>query len=133
MKVDALLPKDPATLLIEASARGREGYEALWVTEAQCDPFLQCLEAARAAPGVQIGTAVAVAFARTPMTLANTGYDLARYTDGRFILGLGPQIKPHIERRFSMPWSQPARRMRELVLALQAIWACWQDGKPLER
>jgi alkanesulfonate monooxygenase SsuD/methylene tetrahydromethanopterin reductase-like flavin-dependent oxidoreductase (luciferase family) len=60
------------------------------------------------------------------------GYDLARYTDGRFILGLGPQIKPHIERRFSMPWSHPAPRMRELVMALRAIWACWHEGVPLD-
>jgi probable F420-dependent oxidoreductase len=115
MKVDALLGKDIATLVPEAAARARDGYDALWVAEAQYDPFLQCLEVARAAPGVQIGTAIAVAFARSPMTLA-----------------LGPQIKPHIERRFSMPWSHPARRMRELVLAVKAIWACWQDGLPLD-
>jgi probable F420-dependent oxidoreductase len=132
MKVDALLGKDIAALVPEAAARAREGFDALWLAEAQYDPFLQCLEVARAAPGSQIGTAIAVAFARSPMTLANVGYDLARYTDGRFILGLGPQIKPHIDRRFSMPWSHPARRMRELVLAIQAIWACWQDGTPLD-
>lgn len=132
MKVDALLTKDIAALIPEATARARDGYDGLWLVEAQYDPFLQCLEVARAAPGVQIGTAIAVAFARSPMTLANTGYDLARYTDGLFILGLGPQNKPHIERRFSMPWSHPAPRMRELVLALRAIWACWHEGAPLD-
>jgi probable F420-dependent oxidoreductase len=66
------------------------------------------------------------------MTIANAGYDLARYTEGRFILGLGPQIRPHVERRFSMPWSRPARRMRELMLAVRAIWACWQEEAPLD-
>jgi probable F420-dependent oxidoreductase len=66
------------------------------------------------------------------MTLANAGFDLARYGEGRFVLGLGSQVRPHIERRFSMPWSHPARRMRELVLALRAIWASWQEGEPLD-
>ena len=66
------------------------------------------------------------------MTLAHAAYDLAAYSRGRFVLGLGSQVKPHIERRFSMPWSHPAARMRELVLALRAIWATWQDGAPLD-
>ena len=66
------------------------------------------------------------------MTLANTANDLQAYTDGRFILGLGTQIKPHIEKRFSMPWSHPAARMREFVLAMRAIWACWNDGTKLD-
>jgi probable F420-dependent oxidoreductase len=132
MKVDALLTKDFTALVPDALARAQDGYDALWVSEAQHEPFLQCLEVARAAPGVQVGTAIAIAFARSPMTLANAGYDLARYTNGRFLLGLGPQIKPHIERRFSMPWSRPAARMRELVLALRAIWSSWHDGTPLD-
>jgi probable F420-dependent oxidoreductase len=132
MRVDALLPKDFGDLVPNARARARDGYDALWVSEAQHEPFLQCLEVARAVSDVQVGTAIAIAFARSPMTLANAGYDLARYTDGRFLLGLGPQIKPHIERRFSMPWSRPASRMRELVLALRAIWASWHEGTPLD-
>lgn len=132
MKVDTVLTKDFAALVPDALARGRDGYDALWVSEAQHEPFLQCLEVARAVPEAQVGTAIAIAFARSPMTLANAGYDLARYTDGRFILGLGSQIKPHIERRFSMPWSRPASRMRELILALRAIWASWQDRTPLD-
>jgi probable F420-dependent oxidoreductase len=78
-----------------------------------------------------VGTAIAVAFARSPMTLATTAYDLQRYTRGRFVLGLGTQIKAHIERRFSMPWSPPVARMREYVAALNAIWTAWQDGTPL--
>jgi probable F420-dependent oxidoreductase len=132
MKVDALVTKDVADLVPDATALGRDGYDAVWVAENQHDPFLQALEVARAAPGALVGTSIAIAFARSPMTLANSGYDLARYTGGRFILGLGPQIRPHIERRFSMPWSHPARRMREMVLALRAIWACWHDGAALD-
>ena len=80
---------------------------------------------------IELGTSIAVAFARNPMTVANIGWDLQAYSDGRFILGLGSQVKPHIEKRFSMPWSQPVRRMREFVLALRAIWACWHDGTKL--
>lgn len=80
---------------------------------------------------VELGTSIAVAFARNPMTVANVGWDLQSYSEGRFILGLGSQIQPHIEKRFSMPWSHPVRRMREFVLALRTIWGCWQDGTKL--
>ena len=79
----------------------------------------------------EAGTSIAVAFARNPMTVANVGWDLQAYSQGRFILGLGSQIQPHIEKRFSMPWSQPVRRMREFVVALREIWSCWQDGTKL--
>ena len=77
-------------------------------------------------------TSIAVAFSRSPMTLANIGHDLNAFSKGRFILGLGSQIKPHITKRFSMPWSSPAKRMREFILAMRAIWANWHEGKPLE-
>jgi probable F420-dependent oxidoreductase len=75
---------------------------------------------------LQLGTAIAIAFARNPMNLANIGYDLQVLSGGRFILGLGSQVRPHIERRFSSKWSHPARRMREMVLAIRAIWDCWE-------
>jgi probable F420-dependent oxidoreductase len=74
---------------------------------------------------------VAIAFARTPMLLANIGNDLQELSKGRFILGLGSQIRPHVEKRFSMPWSKPAARMRELVLAIRAIWRAWNEKEPL--
>ena len=80
---------------------------------------------------IELGTSIAVAFARNPMTVANVGWDLQAYSEGRFILGLGSQIKPHIEKRFSMPWSRPVRRMREFVLAMREIWSCWRDGTKL--
>lgn len=118
---------------VAGTARDLEarGYAALWASEVDHDPFLQLLAAGQATERLQVGTAVAVAFARSPMTLATTAHDLQRYTRGRFVLGLGTQIKPHVERRFSMPWSAPAARMREFVGALHAIWDAWQEDTPL--
>ncbi|MEU2350398.1 TIGR03617 family F420-dependent LLM class oxidoreductase [Modestobacter sp. NPDC049651] len=118
---------------VPATARALEarGYAGVWSAEADHDPFLPLLAAAMATERLQVGTAIAVAFARSPMTLAMTAHDLQRYTRGRFQLGLGTQVKAHVERRFSMPWSAPAARMREYVAALRAIWSAWQDGTPL--
>jgi probable F420-dependent oxidoreductase len=115
-----------------ATASEAEGYAGLWTGETMHDPFLQIVQAAPVTERVTLGTSIAIAFGRTPMTLAITGYDLARYSRGRFVLGLGSQVKPHIERRYSMPWSHPAARMREFVQALHAIWASWQNGTKLD-
>jgi probable F420-dependent oxidoreductase len=112
-------------------AEGR-GYDAVWSVETSHDPFFPLLLAAGATERVELGTGIAVAFARSPMTLANIGYDLQRYSGGRFILGLGSQIKPHIEKRFSMPWSHPAARMKELISAIKAIWDAWDSGDKLD-
>jgi probable F420-dependent oxidoreductase len=90
------------------------------------------LQATEATARPTLGTSIAIAFGRTPLTLAHVGFDLAQYSRGRFVLGLGSQVKPHIERRFSMPWSRPAARMREFVLGLRAIWSAWQEGTPLD-
>ncbi|MCW2705179.1 MAG: luciferase family protein [Blastococcus sp.] len=119
---------------IPTTARDLEarGYAGVWASEVDSDPFLPLMAAGQATERLQVGTAIAVAFARSPMTLATTAYDLQRYTRGRFVLGLGTQIKAHIERRFSMPWSPPVARMREYVEALHAIWGAWQDGTPLQ-
>ncbi len=119
---------------IGAAAKAQEelGYDGLWSAETSHDPFFPLLVAAEHTERVELGTGIAVAFARSPMTLANTAWDLQGYSGGRCILGLGSQIKAHIEKRFSMPWSHPAARMRELVLAMRAIWANWQDGTPLK-
>jgi probable F420-dependent oxidoreductase len=132
MLVDATLPKSITRTKDAAAAGELAGYDGLWVGETQHEPFLQVLQACQATQRVTVGTAVAIAFARTPMTLAHAAYDLAAYSRGRFLLGLGSQVKPHIERRFSMPWSHPAARMRELVLAVRAIWATWHEGAPLD-
>ncbi|MFA1546038.1 TIGR03617 family F420-dependent LLM class oxidoreductase [Actinomadura chokoriensis] len=132
MKIDANLGSDLAGAPAAAEKLEREGYGGVWVAEAGSDPFLLSLQAISATGSVTVGTSVAIAFARTPMTLATVGFDLARHSRGRFVLGLGSQVKAHIERRYSMPWSRPAARMRELVLAMRAIWACWQDGDKLD-
>jgi probable F420-dependent oxidoreductase len=118
---------------VEGTARDLEarGYAGVWASEVDHDPFLPLFSAALATTRLQVGTGIAVAFARSPMTLAQTAHDLQRYSRGRFVLGLGTQIKPHIERRFSMPWGAPVSRMREYIAALRAIWATWQDGTPL--
>jgi probable F420-dependent oxidoreductase len=115
-----------------AAANEAAGYAGLWTGETMHDPFLQIVQAAQVTERVTLGTSIAIAFGRTPMTFAITGYDLARYSRGRFVLGLGSQVKPHIERRFSMPWSRPADRMREYIAALRAIWHTWQTGDALD-
>ncbi|HTK65180.1 MAG TPA: TIGR03617 family F420-dependent LLM class oxidoreductase, partial [Pseudonocardia sp.] len=133
MRIDTLLPQEidrSRTAAGELSGPG--GYDGFWIGESAHDPWMQALVAAETAPTSHIGTAVVVAFARTPMTVAHSAYDLARYSRGRFVLGLGTQIKPHIERRFSMPWSRPAERMREYVTALRAIWTAWSEQTPLD-
>jgi probable F420-dependent oxidoreductase len=131
IQVDAMLTKQVLSAREAAAELEASGYDGVWVAEANHDPFLQILEASRATERVTVGSAVAIAFARSPMTIALAAYDLARYSEGRFILGLGSQVRPHIERRYSMPWSQPTARMREYVCALRAIWACWHNGDPL--
>ncbi len=119
---------------IAASAKEQEeaGYSGLWTAETSRDPFLPLLIAAEHTSTIEIGTSIAVAFARNPMTLANTANDLQELSGGRFILGLGSQIKPHITKRFSMEWSKPAARMREMILAMHAIWDTWNDGTKLD-
>jgi len=118
---------------VPAIARAAEdiGFDALWSSETQHDPFLPLVLAAEHSSRIQLGTAIAVAFARNPMNVAYMAWDLAAYSGGRFILGLGTQVKGHIQRRFSMPWDAPAPRLREFILALRAIWDCWQNGTPL--
>jgi probable F420-dependent oxidoreductase len=96
------------------------------------DPVLPLLLAAEHSERIELMTSIAVAFARNPMILANLGNDLQAFSKGRFILGLGSQIAPHIVKRFSMPWSRPAARMREFVLAMRAIWDCWYQGRRLD-
>lgn len=132
MLVDGGLPPDLAGAADGARRAEEEGYAAVWGSETSHDPFLPLALAAEHTTRLELGTGIAVAFARNPMTVASTAWDLNAYSRGRFLLGLGSQIKPHIEKRFSMPWSHPAPRMREFVSAMRAIWACWQDGTPLQ-
>lgn len=103
------------------------GYDGGFTYETNHDPFIPLGLAAMDTTRLRLGTAIAIGFARTPMTLANVGYDLQEISEGRFTLGLGSQIRPHIQRRYSMPWSKPAARMREMVLGIRAVWDAF-DG-----
>ena len=108
------------------------GFGAVWSAETRHDPFLPLAVAAATTHRVGLGTAIAIAFARSPMILAHIAWDLQKASGGRFVLGLGSQVKAHNERRFSVPWSAPAPRLREVVAALRAIWTAWQRRAPLD-
>src|SRR5579864_2122918 len=127
MRVDGGIPGNLSEVPQAAKRTEAAGYSGAWSAETGHDPFLPLLLAAEHTETLELGTGIAVAFARNPMTLASMANDLQWYSEGRFFLGLGSQIKPHIEKRFSMPWSHPAPRMRELIQAMRAIWACWND------
>lgn len=131
MKIDTTLSFDLARAAKDAARAEDAGYDGIFTAETSSDPFLPLVVAAEHTSRIELGTSIAVAFARSPMTAASTAYDLNKYAEGRFILGLGSQIKPHITKRFSMPWSQPAARMREFVLAMRAIWHTWETGEKL--
>jgi probable F420-dependent oxidoreductase len=131
MKVDALVHGELAAAAESARLAEGLGFDGVICSEVAHDPFLPLALAAPVTSRVELATGIAVAFARSPMTVAVTAMDLHRLSGGRFILGLGSQIRPHIVRRYSMPWSPPASRMREFVAALRAIWASWENGTPL--
>ncbi len=137
MKVDGMFGAGPvmeSTASIVARAQQLEelGYDGLQIAEVTHDPFLPLVLAAHQTSKIELRTSIAVAFARGPMNLANVGHDLNALSKGRFVLGLGSQIRPHIVKRFSMPWHGPAKQMREMIEAINAIWDCWYDGKPLK-
>ena len=132
MKVDGGIGWDLAKVGSQARELEEMGYSGIQSAETAHDPFLPLAFAAQQTERVDLITGIAVAFARTPMLLAQMGHDLNAASEGRFVLGLGSQIRPHITKRFSMPWSSPAARMREFILAMRAIWATWHEGKPLQ-
>lgn len=132
MKVDGNITGPLGASGASAAELERAGYDGAWSAETNHDPFVPHVLASQTTERIELATGIAVAFARNPMLLANLGWDLQMLTGGRFILGLGSQIKPHITKRFSMPWSHPAARMRELVLATRAIWDTWLTGAPLQ-
>ena len=131
MKVDGGVGWDLATVAAQAQELEEMGYSGIMTAETSHDPFLPLAFAAQETSRVDLMTGIAVAFARTPMILANIGHDLNAASNGRFVLGLGSQIRAHITKRFSMPWSRPAARMREFILAMRSIWDCWHNGTPL--
>jgi probable F420-dependent oxidoreductase len=132
MKVDGILPFDLAQVPGRARELERLGYDACLSAEVANDPFLPLTLAAEHCERLQLMTSIAVAFARSPMTLAQVAHDLNAYSKGRFLLGVGSQVRAHITRRFSMPWSRPAARMREFILAMRAVWDAWYFGAKLD-
>lgn len=131
VKVDGGIGFDTSDAAKLAAEAERDGYAGIWCPETGHDPFLPLLLASEHTERIELGTGIAVAFARNPLTMATVANDLQLHSKGRFMLGLGSQIKPHIEKRFSMPWSHPAARMREFVLAMRAIWSAWNEGTKL--
>jgi probable F420-dependent oxidoreductase len=132
MRIDGNLITELTAVPERVADLERRGYDGAVAVETNHDPFLPLLLAAEHSTRIELLTAVAIALARSPMTLAYTAYDLQRYAQGRLILGLGSQTRPHIEKRFGMPWSAPAARMREFILAMRAIWSSWETGERLE-
>lgn len=131
LKIDRGIPSQLDRVADVARAHEQAGYDGCWTGEINHDPFLPLTLAAEHTTSLELGTSIAVAFARNPMTVANVGWDLQTYSRGRFILGLGTQVQAHIEKRFGMPWSRPVARMAEFVAALHAIWSCWHTGERL--
>jgi len=132
MKIDApLLVPNPLQAKELARTLESGGYDGAYTFDGPNDPFFPLAIAAEHTERLQLYTAIAVAFARNPMLVAQLGNELQLMSKGRFKLGLGSQIRAHIEKRFSMPWSAPAARMREFVLAVKAIWNNWQHSEPL--
>jgi probable F420-dependent oxidoreductase len=132
VKIDSGLGAELPKVARRAGAAEAAGLDCLWAAETTNDPFLSLTLAAEHSTRVSLGTGVAVAFARNPMSLAYTTNQLQEYSGGRLVLGLGSQVRRHIEKRFSSTWSHPAARMREYVLALRSIWASWNDGAALD-
>lgn len=132
MKIDTRLGFGIGGARRSAVAAELAGYDGLWTTETRHDPFLPLVVAAEHTSRVELGTAVAIALARNPTTVAHAAYDLQAASEGRFILGVGSQVRAHVVRRYGMPWSNPAARMREFVLAVRAVWRCWTDDAPLD-
>ena len=131
MRVDGGLMGDLSGVPGHAKRLESLGYHGAVTAETSHDPFFPLLLAAQETQDIELVTSIAVAFSRTPMNLANIGHDLNSFSKGRFVLGLGSQIRPHITKRFSMPWSKPAARMREFISAMHAIWDCWHNGTRL--
>jgi len=133
MKLNATHSVAPSRDLVRLAANlEHAGCDGFNFADLSHDALLAASVAATGTTRMAIGTAIALAFTRSPTALAYAGHDLNRACEGRFVMGLGPQVRPHIERRFGFAWSEPVKRMRETVLAMRAVWACWQEGGALD-
>src|SRR5271157_1443182 len=121
-----------STLREQVREAEKLGYDTVVAVEVQHDPFLILAVAAQEPSTVELGTGIALAFTRSPVATAYTAWDLQRMSGGRLVLGLGSQVKGHVTRRFGMPWSKPAQRMKDYVGAMRAVWKSWQTGEPLD-
>lgn len=132
MKIDtSLLVNDLKEMPALAQAAEAAGFDGIWTAETAHDAFLPLVLAAEHSQHLSLGTSIAVAFARSPASLAYIAWDIARYSKGRFILGLGTQVKGHNERRFGVKWEKPVKKLREYILAIHALWDSWQHGTKL--
>lgn len=132
MRLDCALAMEALEEVPEVARAAEEtGFEAIWANDTKHNPFVTLAAAALNTTRLQVGTGIAVAFSRSPMVVAQTAWDLGRLSRGRFMLGLGTQVKAHIERRFGMPWDPPVPKLREYVQAVRAVWRSWQEGAPL--
>ena len=133
MQVMTVLPQENLNIIPSAALDAENaGFDMIASMENRYDPFLPIAVSAVSAKKIKLGTAVAICFPRSPMVMANTCWDLQKASKGRFVLGIGPQIKPHNEKRFSVPWTSPIPRMREYIQSLRAIWRSWELGEKLE-
>src|SRR5215831_5402568 len=132
MRIDGALLGDPSEVATAARSLESQGFDGILSFEGQHDPFLPLAVAAEHTRRVELSTAIAIAFARNPMVCAYMANDLQLLSRSRFVLGLGTQIRPHIEKRFGQPWSRPNARMREFVRAIRAIWQAWETGERLQ-
>lgn len=133
MQLDVFLRhQDPREIPALAEAAEATGFDGIWFGETKHDALLACALAAERTSRVSVGTSIALAFSKSPMALAYTAWDVQALAEGRFILGLGSQVKGHMERRFGVAWLPPLPKMRETIQALRTIWRCWQEGEPLD-
>ncbi|MCB0177280.1 MAG: TIGR03617 family F420-dependent LLM class oxidoreductase [Anaerolineae bacterium] len=132
MKFDAALLAADLTEIPQLTRQAEAiGFDGIWVSETAHDAFLPLVLAAEYSQRVTLGTGIAVAFPRSPAILAHIAWDLAKYSQGRFVVGLGTQVKAHNERRLGVKWEQPVAKLREVILAMRALWDCWQNGTKL--
>ncbi|QQG48126.1 MAG: TIGR03617 family F420-dependent LLM class oxidoreductase [archaeon] len=131
MKIDVEVASSPAEVPGLARKAEEMGFDCFWVNETKHDAFVQLALAAAGTKRIGVGSSIALAFTRSPTTIAYAAWDLQRLAGGRLLLGLGSQVKGHIERRFGMKWESPASKMKDTVLAVRAVWKSWQEGVPL--
>jgi probable F420-dependent oxidoreductase len=133
MKLDCALAMDALREVPDVARAAEEvGFACLWANDTKHNPFVALTMAALHTSRLELGTGVAVAFARSPMVVAQTAWDLARLSEGRFTLGLGTQVRAHIERRFGMVWDPPVPKLREYIEVVRSVWRTWQEGAPLK-